>query len=110
MGKRKSNDRWPESCDRVTADDCLPCREAGAWTEDKLFYWNRYIEITTKAMVGKPNWPGGIVYVDLFGGPGDSKLRESAKRIPGSALLAAGAPKPFTRILICEKDPRIADA
>jgi three-Cys-motif partner protein len=110
MGKRKNNDRWPELCDRVTVDDGLPCREAGAWTEDKLFYWNRYIEITTKAMVGKTHWAGGIVYVDLFGGPGVCKLRESGKRIPGSALLAAWAPKPFTRILICEKDPRIADA
>ena len=55
-------DRWPELCDRVAADDGLPTRsDVGAWTEDKLYYWNRYIEITTNAMVGNPKWQGGIV-------------------------------------------------
>lgn len=103
-------DRWLELCSRVADDDQLPVREVGSWTEDKLFYWNRYIEITTTAMVGSPRWGGGVVYVDLFGGPGICTLRESGKRIPGSALLAAMAPKPFTRILVCEKDPKTADA
>jgi len=110
MANRKGKDRWPELCGQVSQDDGLPCRDVRAWTEDKLFYWNRYIEITTSAMVGKPEWAGGIAYVDLFGGPGVCKLRESGRRIPGSPLLAAWAPKPFDRILICEKEPSLADA
>lgn len=110
MAKRKGKDRWPELCDRVPQDDGLPCRDVGAWTEDKLFYWNRYIEITTKAMVGNPNWRGGIVYVDLFGGPGVCVNRDSGKRMPGSPLLAAWAPKPFSNILICEKLKTLVDA
>jgi three-Cys-motif partner protein len=109
MAKRKGKDRWPDLCDRVSQDDGLPCRDVGAWTEDKLFYWNRYIEITTTAMVGNPHWRG-IVYVDLFGGPGICKIRESGKRIPGSPLLAAWAPKSFDRILVCEKKQTLVDA
>lgn len=106
MARRKN--RWPELCERVAQDDGLPCRPAGAWTEDKLFNWNRYIEMTTIAMAGK--WSGGLVYVDLFGGPGICQLRESRRRIPGSVLLAAWAPKSFSRILACEKDPELAKA
>jgi hypothetical protein len=40
-------DRWTELCQRVATSDGLPVREAGPWTEDKLYYWHRYIEITT---------------------------------------------------------------
>jgi three-Cys-motif partner protein len=107
MARRK--DRWPELCELVAADDNLPVREVGKWTEDKLYTWNRYIEITTTAMATNPSWPGGLVYVDLFGGPGVCR-RENGKRIPGSALIAANAPKSFGTILVCEKEPEIAEA
>lgn len=106
MARRRN--RWPELCKRVADDDGLPCREVGAWTVDKLFNWNRYIEMTTNAVTDK--WPDGLVYVDLFGGPGICRLRESRQRFPGSVLLAAMAPKPFSLLLICEKNPRHAQA
>jgi three-Cys-motif partner protein len=103
-------DRWQELCKRVQEDDNLPVREVRHWTEEKLWFWNRYIEITTSAMVGKPQWRAGLVYVDLFGGPGVLRLKNSGRRIPGSPLIAAHAPKPFHRILVCEKDKELADA
>src|SRR6266851_7859033 len=103
-------DRWPELCKLVKNDDHLPVREVRHWTEEKLWFWNRYLEITTTAMVGKPQWRAGLVYVDLFGGPGVLRLRQSRKRIPGSPLLAAYAPKPFRNILVCELDSKLADA
>jgi len=62
-------DRWRELCKSVDEDDGLPKREVGHWTEEKLFFWNRYIDITTRAMVGHPKWPIGLFYVDLFAGP-----------------------------------------
>jgi three-Cys-motif partner protein len=104
------NDRWPELCELVKKDDGLPVREVRHWTEEKLWFWNRYLEITTTAMVGKPQWKAGLVYVDLFGGPGVLRLKRSRKRIPGSPIIAAHAPKPFRRILVCEQDPKLADA
>jgi hypothetical protein len=64
-----TRDRWPELCEFVERDDGLPVRPIKHWTEDKLYFWNGYIHITTTAMVGNPKWPAGVFYVDLFGGP-----------------------------------------
>ena len=97
--------RWLRLLDQVSGDDLLPVRESGYWAEHKLFFWNRYVEITTQAMVGNPVWTGGVVYVDLFCGPGISVIRDSKKRIPGSPLIAANSPKPFSKILLCEINP-----
>jgi len=102
--------RWRELCESVREDDGLPTRKANYWTEDKLCFWSVYVDITTKAMVGRPEWPEGLAYVDLFGGPGVCTLKHSKKRVPGSPLIAANAPKPFARGLICEKNPRLAKA
>lgn len=107
---KKSKDRWPELCRLVDSDDGLPVRESGRWAEDKLWFWHRYIEITTTAMVASPRWKAGLVYVDLFAGPGVCHLDQTNKRIPGSPLIAARAKKPFRRILLCEKDRKSASA
>lgn len=104
---RQSN--WNEIVSQVDADDGLPTREAGPWTFDKLWWWNRYIEITTVAMVGKPHW-SELVYVDLFAGPGICESRNGATRIPGSPLIAALAPRPFGRLWLCEADENLAAA
>jgi three-Cys-motif partner protein len=105
-----SVDRWEELCKLVERDDGLPVREVRHWTREKLWFWNRYVDITTTAMVDKPQWQAGLVYVDLFGGPGVLRMRNSGKRIPGSPLVAAYAPKPFRKILVCELDPELASA
>jgi len=101
-------DRWPELCDLVATDDLLPVRKAGPWTEDKLYYWARYVDITVGGM--KNLWPGKLVYVDLFGGPGICINERSGKRFPGSPLVAAAAEIPFRRIISVELDPQLADA
>lgn len=104
-------DRWRELCDSVAEDDGLPTwDEAGHWTLDKLRFWHRYIDITTTAMVGNPSWPGGLAYVDLFAESGICTLRGTQRRFPGSALIAANAVKPFSKIIVCEKDPVHAEA
>lgn len=88
----------------VSEDDGLPWRDCGKWTEDKLWFWHRYLSITTSAMVGNPKWKGGLVYVDLFAGPGICRMRETGKRIPGSPLIAAHAPKRFEKIILVERN------
>ena len=105
-----ARDRWPELCKKYENDDGLPVRPAGSWTEQKLWFWNRYIEITTSAMVGHPSWPAGLAYVDLYAGPGICRLESTQKRFPGSVLIAANAPKPFRIILASELDPASAQA
>ncbi len=105
-----ARNRWPELCRSVSQDDGLPVREVGHWSEKKLFFWNRYIEITTSAMVGHPKWQAGLIYVDLFAGPGVCMIKGSKTCIPGSPLIAANAPKAFEKIILCEKELAIADA
>ncbi len=107
---KKSASQWQELCSQVEKDDGLPCRVSGFWAEKKLHFWNRYIEITTRAMVGHPAWPNGLAYVDLFAGPGICIDRNSGERFPGSPLIAANAPKPFERILLCDLDRKACEA
>lgn len=61
-------------------------------------------------MVDKSAWRAGVVHVDLFAGPGICSIRRMNERFPGSPLIAAHAPKPFSRILLCELDSSLADA
>ena len=106
----KKKDRWPELCEIVNKVDGLATRDSGPWAEKKLHFWYRYIDITTSAMVGHPSWPQGLVYIDLFAGPGVCTLRDSDRRLPGSPLIAAYAPKEFKKILLCELDPENASS
>lgn len=108
MGK-KSQSNWQDLLIKVQTDDGLPTRETGSWSFNKLWWWNRYIEITTRAMVGKPHW-SELVYVDLFAGPGICESRTDHQRFPGSPLIAALAPKQFGRLLLCEADRELANA
>ena len=103
MAKRKQNN-WKALVELVERDDGLRVRESGYWAEHKLFFWHNYVSITTNAMVGHPAWPEGVVYVDLFCGPGVCEERSSKQRFPGSPLIAANAAKPFRKILLCELD------
>ena len=108
---KRSRDLWHELCDRYSTPDGLPTwKEAGIWTRDKLFFWKRYIDITTAAMAGNRAFPDGLIYVDLFGGAGICSLKGSNKRFPGSVLIAAHAKKPFRRIIVCKTDPSLAEA
>ena len=106
----KKKDRWPELCELVKQDDGFATRDSGPWAEKKLHFWNRYIDITTSSMVGHPGWPEGLVYIDLFAGPGVCTIRDSNRRVPSSPLIAAHAPKAFRKILLCELDPANASA
>lgn len=102
-------DQWKELCELVKEDDGLPVRDAGEWTREKLFFWHRYIEITTRAMAGNPKW-SGLTYIDLFAGPGICRSRESKTRFPGSCLIAANASKAFTKLILCEEDIELSNA
>ena len=113
MGQAK--DSWHSLCDKYREDNGLETwKQAGHWTIDKLYFWKRYIDITTAAMCGekgKQAFPGGLVYLDLFGGAGVCSLKSRSKeRFPGSAIIAAHAAKPFEKIIVCEQDKSLAAA
>jgi three-Cys-motif partner protein len=111
----RSIDLWRDLCEKYSEPDGLPTwEEAGRWTRDKLYFWKRYIDITTKAMcgtAGRRAFPDGLIYVDLFGGAGVCTLKgRSKERFPGSVIIAAHARQPFEKIIVCEKDPSLAEA
>ena len=105
-------DLWRDLCERYNEPYGLPTwEEAGQWTRDKLYFWKRYIDITTRAMHDSRAFPGGLVYVDLFGGAGVCTLKGASKRrFPGSAIIAAHAARPFQKIIVCEQNPSLAEA
>jgi three-Cys-motif partner protein len=60
---------------------------------------------------GRRAFPDGVVYVDLFGGAGVCSIKgHPERRFPGSAIIAAHAPEPFAKIIVCEKDTALAEA
>lgn len=94
----------------VPADDALAVQCVGPWAEDKHDYLRRYIEATkgprSKFLKPSGNHPaGGACFIDLFAGPGRSRVRTSGKIISGSPLISlehTGAP--FTKVVLAEKD------
>jgi len=96
---------WGEFCEQFQVDDGLATRGSGEWAEDKLRWWHRYVDITTTAMGDNPKWKDGVVYIDLFAGPGICTIRDTGRRLPGSPMIAAHAPKPFRKLLLCELNP-----
>jgi three-Cys-motif partner protein len=92
-------------CQFVEEPDGLSEVECGQWTLEKLFFLCHYLAITTRAMVGNPRF-SAVNYVDLFAGAGVCRVAGTGRtrRYPGSALLAAGCPKPFDNLLLVDQN------
>jgi len=94
----------------VEGDDGLPVEEVGSWVKEKHEYLCRYIDISrkTRAKYIAPN-PGGATYIDLFCGPGRSRIRETGEFVDGGVVaawmksLVGGAP--FSQVFIADLDP-----
>lgn len=84
-------------------DDGLLARTAGSWTEEKLDYLIRYLDIFTTSMKGKP-WRS-INYIDLFSGPGKCKIRDTNRIVLGSPLLALCLQNPFDNYFFVDNNP-----
>lgn len=104
-----AKDRWQDLCKLVESDDGLVARDAGKWTEDKLWFWHRYIEITTDSMAHHKSW-NGVAYIDMFAGPGVCAIRGTERRIPGSTVIAANSVKPCAKVIAVELNQECAAA
>lgn len=87
------------------ASDGLPAREVQAWSAEKLFYTERYMDIFTTGM--KNRWDN-LVYADFFAGPGRCVVEESGKESEGSPLRAIRYG--FSRIFLNDHDRVAVDA
>ncbi|MEX0750976.1 MAG: three-Cys-motif partner protein TcmP [Dehalococcoidia bacterium] len=96
-----------DSQDLSVGDDGLPVRDDGEWAEEKLYYIERYIQIFTTGM--KSKWPRRV-YIDLFTGPGRSRVRGTTQEFEGSPLRAAKAKYAFTNLFLNDADPAVTAA
>jgi three-Cys-motif partner protein len=94
--------------ERYTLDDQgLLVENVGPWAIDKLKIVTDYIQASGGA---RSHYPGpGAAYIDVFCGPGRSKIRDTSQFIDGSPVAAftkaKGSPAPFTSINISDANP-----
>jgi three-Cys-motif partner protein len=101
-------------------DDKLPVSEVGEWALEKHERLRRYVSITRAV---RKKWltpmrpglvPAGATYIDLFCGPGRSRIRDTDRVIDGSPVVAASAAAeggaPFSRVLLADLDPSLVHA
>ena len=75
-------------------DDGLITPEVGDWSEDKYRLVALYSKMFATAM--KDKWDCRV-YIDLFAGAGRARIRNTARIIPASPLLALSIPDQFDR-------------
>jgi three-Cys-motif partner protein len=93
----------------VDGTDGLPAEEVGSWVEEKLFIVTEYVKLSSgsrRKFLGSGH--AGATYIDLFCGPGQSKIRDSTRYVDGAAVaawkLASDGRSPFTAMYIADKD------
>lgn len=89
------------------SDDGRVCPEVGAWTEEKHRLVSLYATLFSSGM--KSKW-GRRVYVELYAGAGQSRIRGTSRIILGSPLLALRVKDPFDKYVFCEDNPERLDA
>lgn len=83
-------------CPYVKGEDNLPLRCVGRWSEEKLYYLSRYMEVFNTATRNK--W-SKRAFIDLFAGPGKCIIRDEGRIVSGSTLLAFEQKFPFSVVV-----------
>jgi three-Cys-motif partner protein len=92
-------------------DQGLLVEKVGPWAKDKLKILTDYIHASGGA---RSHYSGpGAAYIDVFCGPGRSKIRDTNEFIDGSPVAAfkkaKESPAPFTSINISDANPELLD-
>jgi len=99
---------WAAVGELVQGDDGLPAEDVGQWAKEQQDLLCRYVDISrgVRARFIGP-LKAGATYVDLFCGPGRSKIR-NGDFIDGSCVAAwhksVEVGSPFTRVYIADLD------
>lgn len=99
----------------INGDDGLPAEEVGTWAKEKHTYLRRYLDIsssTRKKYLGSGK--AGATFVDLFSGPGPSRIRDTGEWIDGSAVAAwkisVEAKSDFSQVYVADIDQQRREA
>lgn len=91
----------------TVADDGLSTNPIGPWAEDKYRYVGMYAEMFSTGM--KNRWPRRV-YLDLFCGPGCSKVRDTGRVVLGSPMIALSLPDPFDAYVFADENLEALEA
>lgn len=83
-------------------DDGLPFEDVHAWVEEKYRLVQHYSALFCKSMKGK--W-GSLVYIDLFSGPGRSRI-DNKRIIDAIPLLVIAEEPAYDKYIFCDVDPK----
>lgn len=89
----------------VTARDNLIARVSGLWAMEKLKYLEKYMDIFSTGM--KNRWKTN--FLDLMSGPGLC-VTDEGEEFRGSPLLALATKTPFSKVVLVEHEPALAEA
>ena len=90
------------------ADDGLFCGDpVGRWAEEKHALVSFYAKLFSTGM--KDKWHERV-YIELYSGSGHSRIRDTARTIAGSPLLALAVEHPFDKYIFCEMNSEALDA
>jgi three-Cys-motif partner protein len=91
--------------------DGLLVEKVGPWAKNKLKIVTDYVHASGGARHRLDNLKAGAAYIDVFCGPGRSKVRTTGEFIDGSPVAAfkkgLGSPAPFTSIHISDADDEL---
>ena len=88
-------------------DDRLPRLDVGPWVEQKYRYVGMYAELFATGM--KNQWPRRV-YLDLFSGPGHSRVKSTGRIVLGSPLIALSLPDPFDAYIFSDEKTAAIEA
>lgn len=95
-------------CDEISAKpDGLYTPIVGQWSEEKYMLLANYAQVFATSM--KDKW-GDRVYIDLFAGAGQAKMKDSTKEVMSSPMLALSVNHPFDRYIFCDENPKCIEA
>ena len=83
-------------------DGLVMNEDVGSWSAEKYRQVQLYAHFFTQGMKGK--W-GSLVYLDLYAGAGQSRLKATKEILLGSPLIALSLDVKFDQHLFCEKNP-----
>ncbi len=96
--------------DEEVGDDGLPITVVGAWTLEKHERLVKYVDITRAV---RRKWKE-TTYIELFCGPGQSRIKRTKHIIPGSPIRATRMAKesgvPYRNIHLADSNPKFVDA
>lgn len=91
----------------VADDGLFRGKDVGRQSEEKHSIVSLYAKLFSTGM--KEKW-NERVYIELYAGPGHSKIRDTPRIIAGSPLRALALEHPFDKYIFCEANAKALDA